>query len=41
VLEEDPLTCTLARLPTLRVDLTVVAGREVYDRVRDGTPALP
>jgi len=41
VLAEDPLTCTLAKLPTLRVDLTVVAGREVYDRVRDGTPALP
>jgi len=41
VLAEDPLTCPLARLPAIGVDPTVVAGRVVYDRVRDGIPALP
>jgi len=41
VLDEDPLACPLERLPTIAVAHTVVAGRRVYDRVRDGVPALP
>ena len=41
VLEEDPLTCALERLPVIAVDHTVVAWRMVYDRVRDGTPPVP
>jgi predicted amidohydrolase YtcJ len=41
VLDGDPLDCPLDELPQLPVDLTMVGGRIVYDRQRDGVPALP
>ena len=41
VLDADPIACPLERLPTLGVELTVVGGRVVYERARDGVPAVP
>ena len=41
VLDDDPVACQLERLPTLGVELTVVGGRVVYERARDGVPAVP
>jgi predicted amidohydrolase YtcJ len=41
VLDGDPVACPLERLPTLGVELTVVGGRVVYERARDGVPAVP
>ena len=35
------LFAALLCLPVIAVDHTVVAGRMVYDRVRDGTPPVP
>jgi predicted amidohydrolase YtcJ len=41
VLDEDPIACALDRLPWIGVRSTVVAGRVVHDRDRDGVPRLP
>ncbi len=41
VLDEDPVECALERLPAIGVRRTVVAGRTVHDRDRDGVPPLP
>lgn len=41
VLDGDPIDCPLERLPTLGVALTVVGGRVVYERARDGVPEVP
>jgi predicted amidohydrolase YtcJ len=41
VLDEDPVACALERMPGIGVRRTVVAGRTVHERDRDGVPPLP